>query len=162
MAFARHIPGALDKIDPLVLEHLIGEYFASQGCRVYLVGRNPRTGADLMVIKTEIPSGTEIRCLVEVKRLKRRVGIEEIDRVLGVLVRERDKMKWHEALVCSATGFKRFRATTPRELKRHGVHLRGREDILRFLEEYRPRADGGLWLPVGWNDKPFKAEIEEA
>ncbi|XXT15648.1 restriction endonuclease [Sorangium sp. So ce429] len=162
MAYARHIPGALDKINPFVLEHLIGEYFASLGCRVRLVGRNPKTGADLMVIKTEVPSGTEIRYLVEVKRLKERVGIEEIDRVLGVLVRERQRMKWHEAIVCSATGFKRFRATNAGELKRLGVHLRGREDILHCLEEYKPRPDGGLWLPIGWNNKPLKSEIEEA
>ena len=131
----------------------MAEYFASLGFKVKLLGRNPRTGADIIAVRTEDSIGVEIRYMIEVKRHKNLIGIEEIDRVLGALHREKERIGWHLALVVSVSGFKDFRSTNPEHLKMLGIELKDGADVASYLRSYKPRPEGGLWLPRRWDEQ---------
>jgi restriction endonuclease Mrr len=145
-------PDDLLKIQPRVFEDLVAEFFAAQGFEVHLVGRDSRTGADVLALKRTDPFGLEIRMLIEVKRWRNKVGIEEIRKVAGALALERHKHGWHLALLVSAGGFKHLSSTTPGELSMLGIELRDQGSLLHELRAYKPRLDGGLWLTYGWED----------
>ena len=151
MAHLGSSPYDLEAIDPYLFEKVIAEYFASIRCKVTLLGQNPRTGADMLAVRADDPVGVEIRYMIEVKRWKTRVGIEVIDRVLGTFTREKPEYGWDKMLIISRAGFKDFRGTDEERLKCLGIHLKGTSDIAAYLRAYKPRPDGGLWLPQGWN-----------
>jgi len=130
-----------------VFEHLVAEFYASWGFpEVRLVGRNSRTAADIFAVQKPAPDGTRVRYFVEVKRWKDRVGVEVIDRVYGAMLAERPEWGWHLAIIVSAVGFKDFKKYSVDELTRKGVELRGPNDIVGWLRDYR-LSDKGLWLP---------------
>jgi hypothetical protein len=145
-------PDDLSKIKPSVFEDLVAEFFAGQGFKVNLVGRDARTGADVLALKKLDPFEIEIRHLIEVKRWRRKVGIEEIRKVAGALALEKHKHGWHLALLVSVAGFKNLRGTTRRKLSLLGIELRDKQSLLEELRTYKPRTDGGLWLNYGWED----------
>lgn len=147
----RH-PDDLTNLRPEVFEELVAEFFAAQGYKVHLVGRNSKTGADVFALKKLDPFGFELRVLIEVKRWRKKVGIEEIRKVAGALALERHKYGWHLALLVSVSGFRNLSSTTPEELRVLGIELRDKESLLRELREYKPRLGEGLWLTYGWED----------
>jgi hypothetical protein len=151
MSHFKNSPGDLTSVDPLLFEKIIAEYFASIECRVELLGQNPKTGADILAVRTDDAVGLEIRYMIEVKRWKQKVGIEVIDRVLGTLTREKPTFGWNIGLIVSLAGFKNFRATDAESLKKLGVYLKGKEEVLDYLRSYKPRPDGGLWIHDGWD-----------
>ncbi len=155
MSYLRNKPDDFRRLDPGVFEQLVGEFFSSWGYEVKLLGRNSRTGADIMALRKEQPPGFELRYLIEVKRERNRIGIEEIHRVLGVLFSEKQVRGWDIAFLFSASGFKDFRKTSPDELRKLGLVLKGESDIRQYLLDYRPRIDGGLWLPSSWHKGEF-------
>jgi hypothetical protein len=137
----------LEKIRWQVFEHLVAEFFASWGFEdVALVGRNSNTSADIFAAYRISAIGERVCYFVEVKRWKKRVGVEMIDRVYGAMLFERPKYGWHAAMIVSVVGFKDFNKYTREELTRKGLLLRDREDLLRWLKDYKPNKDG-LWLP---------------
>jgi hypothetical protein len=152
MAHMRSYPERLKELDPHVLEQLVGEYFASQGLKVKHLGRDPTTSADLMAIETSPVTGADIRYLIEVKRTKERVGIEVVKTVLGALHLEQENRGWHIGLIVSLSGFKDFRGTNRNQLRMKGIELQDGSDVARYLRTYKPRSDGGLWLPADWDE----------
>ena len=91
-------------------------------------------------------AGCERVYFVEVKRWKERVGVQVIDHVYGAMLAERPRMGWHVAMVVSLYGFTSFRQYSRADLLHMGMHLKGRDDLVRWLKEYRP-SRSGLWLP---------------
>lgn len=137
----------LIKIHPLVFEHLIAEFFASWGFDdVRLVGRNPKTSADIYVAKVVNPVGMETRYFIEVKRWNRKVGIEVINQVLGAMIGEKEQFGWHAAMIVTVAGFTDFEKWDRQQLKLKGVELKDRNDLLQWLRDYKEKRNG-LWLP---------------
>lgn len=148
-----HLKGKAEdfiKLPWQVFEELVAECLASRGFEsVRLVGREQTTAADIFAVEHSLPSDTKLRYFIEVKRWKDKVGVEVIDRVLGAMTSERSSWGWHLAMIVAPLGFKSFRKFSREKLRMMGVELRDKDDIVRWLKEYRP-ADKGLWLPKGF------------
>ena len=151
MSYLKKYPGGLDDLDPYVFEKLIAEYFASTGCVVELVSRDQRTGADILAIRTDDSVGLEIRYMIEVKRWKDKIGIEEVRTVHGAMCLEKPIWGWDVGLIVTLSGFKDFRSTNKDDLAKMGIYLKDRKDVIEYLKAYKPRPDGGLWLSMGWD-----------
>jgi HJR/Mrr/RecB family endonuclease len=138
----------LDKIPPDVFEHLIGEFLLQRGFdEVRLVGRDSKTSADILAVKTVAPIESEVRYYVEVKRWKKKIGIEVVNSVYGAMLLEQPEFGWSAAMIVSLAGFKENRKTTALKLRKLNLVLKQRDDIVRWLREYAPRSNG-LWLPA--------------
>jgi len=150
---------AIDLIPWNIFEHLIAEFLAAQGFDdVRLVGRDPATSADIFASHTLNPLGTRLRFFVEVKREKQLIGIQVINEVLGAMFSERPTFGWHAAIIVSTGGFKRLRKFSKHELSYRGLDLKDRNDLLRWLNNYRPNKNG-LWLPYPLTKAPSLNEI---
>ncbi len=137
----------LIKVNPRVFEHLIAEFFASWGFDdVRLVGTNPRTSADIYVARILNPLGIEARFFVEVKRWKRKVGVEVINQVLGAMLSEKERFGWHAAMIVTVAGFTEFEKWDRQQLKLKGIELKDKSDLVKWLKNYR-ECPNGLWLP---------------
>lgn len=137
----------LNKINPLLFEHLFAEFLAARGFDdVRLVGHNSKTSADIFAAKffpgPEIP----IKLFVEVKRWKDTIGIGVINQVLGAFLGERERFGWNAALIVTVGGFSDFEKWSREELELKGLFLKDRDDLLRYLDGYQQHANG-LWLP---------------
>ncbi len=130
-----------------VSEHLFAEFFSSQGWTdVRLVGRDPRTSADIFVSNVPGEGRRARRVFVEIKQHKSKVGIEIVQSVLGAYVLERPKYEWQYAVIISPRGFKKFRKTSTPELRIRGIELKDGGWLLGNLKSYKPNRNG-LWLP---------------
>jgi hypothetical protein len=137
----------LAKIHPLLFEHLFAEFLAAQGFDdVRLVGRNAKTSADIFAAKFIPGPDVPMRFFVEVKRWKDMIGIEVINQVLGAFLGERERFGWNAALVVTVGGFRDFEKWSREELSLKGLHLKDRDDLLRYLDGYKQHSNG-LWLP---------------
>ena len=137
----------LDKLQWDVFEHLVGEFLTSRGFQdVRLVGRDPKTSADIYAAATYGSLGVKLRFFIEVKRNRSAVGIQVINEVLGAMITERDQFGWHAGLIVSTGGFRRTRKYTPLELSLRGIEMKDKRDLLMWLEDYQPDKNG-LWLP---------------
>ncbi|MCP4548525.1 MAG: restriction endonuclease [bacterium] len=137
----------LSVIPPSVFEHLIGEILAARGFKdVKLVGRERWTSADLCAVHILDSVGQAIRFYIEVKRTRRSIGIDVINQVHGSILIERPKFGWHVGMIVSLGGFKKTRKLSREKLSLLGIELRDRQDILRWLGDWRPDRTG-LWLP---------------
>jgi len=137
----------LNKIQWKVFEHLIAEFFASWGyTEVRLVGRDNKTSADIFAIRKVDQSGVDLRFFVEIKKTRKKVGIKVINQVYGAMLEERPRIGWHVGMIVSLYGFQSFQKVTPQELIYKGIELRGREDVIEWLQSYKPNHNG-LWLP---------------
>jgi len=144
----------IDKIPWNIFEHLIAEFFVAQGYDdVRLVGRDRATSADIYASHTLDPLGTCLRFFVEVKRIKGLVGVEVINEVLGAMFSERPTFGWHAAIIVSTGGFRRIRKFSKHEISYRGLELKDRNDLLRWLNNYRPNKNG-LWLPYPLTKAP--------
>jgi len=144
----------LRKIPWMVFEHLVAECLGQQGFRdVRLVGRDPRTSADLYATWVVGPIGSPIRFFIEVKRWRERVGITVINEVVGAMFTERERFGWHVAMIVAVGGFARFEKYSHLELSLRGVELKQKSDLLSWLRGYRPNANG-LWLPAPLEKMP--------
>jgi restriction endonuclease Mrr len=137
----------LNKIHWRVFEHLIAEFFASWGFKdVQLVGRNSMTSADIFATYVVNPLGVKHRYFIEVKRWKRKIGIEVINQVLGAMISERERFGWHAAMIVTQVGYKDFEKWDREELAMKGIELKDRDDLLGWLRGYKQN-ESGLWLP---------------
>lgn len=92
----------LIKIHPTVFEHLIAEFLASRGFTdVRLVGRNPKTSADIFAMHFNRGLNIPQAYFIELKRWKEKIGIQVIDEVWGALFTERPRYGWHAAIIVS-------------------------------------------------------------
>lgn len=137
----------LGRIHWQVFEHLVAEFFSSWGFEdVAIVGRNSKTSADIFAAYRVPSVGERIRYFIEVKRWKEKIGVEVIDRVYGAMLFERPLHGWHAAMIVSVVGFTEFEKYRREELARRGIILKERQDLLRWLKDYKPNKSG-LWLP---------------
>lgn len=146
----------IERINSSVFEHLIGELLLSEGWhQVRLVGRNPRTSADIFALHyIPSPGGIAMRFFVEVKRWKDRIGVEVINQVIGAMVSERERHGWHAAIIVALGGASNTRAFSQEEYRMKGIEVKDKEDVLGWLRNYKPNGDG-LWLAPN-----FSSEIE--
>lgn len=148
---------ALDRVPWDVFEHLIAEFLAHQGFSdVALVGRDPSTSADIFAAWSVPSTGVSVRFFVEVKHWKGQVGIRVINEVLGAMIRERPRIGWHASMIVTSGGFSEFRQIGKPQLALQGVELKDRDDLLRWLADYRPNKHG-LWLPAPLTVLPVDA-----
>ncbi|MEW5858675.1 MAG: restriction endonuclease [Cyanobacteriota bacterium] len=130
-----------------VFQHLVAEFFASMGYYdVRLVGKNSETSAEIYAATKLGSLGVEIRLFIEVKRWKNKLGIEIINEVHGAMLLERPKFGWHAAIIVSIAGFRKFHKFNQTELALRGIELKDKNDLLRWLKDYKPNKNG-LWLP---------------
>lgn len=113
---------------------------------VRLVGRDPKTSADIYAAANYDPLGVKLRFFIEVKRNRNAIGIQVINEVLGAMITERDQFGWHAGLIVSTGGFRSVRKYTPLELSLRGIEMKDKKDLLMWLEDYQPDKNG-LWLP---------------
>lgn len=138
----------LRKLNPYVFECLVGELLAANGFdAVRLVGRNTDTSADILAVKYASGIGVPIRFFVEVKRYKKRIGIEIINQVLGAVLHERPRHGWHVAMIVTLAGVKELRSTTPEKLELLGLIVKNEKHLIEWLRSYR-QSSRGLWLPT--------------
>ena len=159
MSHLRHTPTHMARLNPYVFEELIAEFYAAKGLTTFSLGRDPSSGADIMALSKDI-FGDEFRYLIEVKRHKDRIGIEEIHRILGVMKLEKPIHGWDVAVLWSASGFCDFRKTTPSDLRKFGLQLKDADNIEECLRDYRPSTQGGLWLPNDWRQQKPKHDVD--
>jgi hypothetical protein len=148
----------LIKIHPGVLEHLIAEFLASWGFMdVRLVGRNRQTSADIFAMHFNQSLRIPQTYFFEVKRWKKRVGIEVIQQVWGAMMLERQRYGWHAAIIVTLSGYKDLQKWSREQVEMMGVYLKDRNDLLRWLSDYK-QTERGLWLPKPRTDlREYKA-----
>ncbi len=147
LLYLKDHPDNLIKLPSNIFEQLVAECLASKGFdEIKLVGKNPHTAADIFAIEKSSKSGSRIRYFIEVKRWKDKVGVEIIDRIYGAFQSEKITWGWHIAMVVSLAGFKKMFKYSPRILELMGVELRNKDDVVAWLNDYRP-SDKGLWMP---------------
>lgn len=137
----------IEKVHPEVCEHLVAELMASAGWdEVKLVGRSSDTSADIFAVHY-MPGGFDIpvRYFVEVKRVKDRIGVEVFDQVYGAMILERERHGWHGALIVALGGISNTRKFSRNEYRKKGLEVRDKEDLIRWLDDYEPKANG-LWV----------------
>lgn len=141
------LPEDLRMLSPDIFEQLVGELLCFQGFEdVRLVGRDSSTAADIFAAKKLCGIDITYRLLIEVKRHKKRIGIEVINQVVGAMVTERARHGWHSALIVSLSGFKSLKRESPEGLSLQGIELKEGADIVRWLDDYSCSREGGLWL----------------
>lgn len=134
-------------IDCYVMEHLVAELLAGNGFSdVRRVGANARTSADVFAGLYHHETGVEIRFFVEVKQVKGKIGVDVIDRVAGAILNERPTFGWTAAMIVSVHGFKNFTKYSPSNLKAMQIHLRDKEDLTKWLVNYK-HTESGLLVP---------------
>lgn len=112
----------LVRINPFVFEHLVAEFLASHGFGdVRLVGRNPRTSADIYAAQFINGLNESMKIFVEVKRWRDTVGINIINEVLGAFLGEKERFGWHAAMIVTVGGFKDFEKWSRQELRLKGL-----------------------------------------
>lgn len=142
----------LEKLNETVVEQLVAEILTQQGFSdVKLVGRNPNTSADILATQTIMPSGVILRLFVEVKRWKDKVGIEVINTVYGAMMLEKEIFGCNAAMIVSVGGFKDIRKINSEDLQLRGIYLRDKDDLIRWLDDYKQNKNG-LWLPPWANN----------
>lgn len=144
----------IEKLDPYLFEHLVAELMASEGWHeVRLVGRNQMTQADIMALHyIPMSDGIPVRFFVEVKRWKNRIGVEVINQVFGAMVSEREKYGWHGAIIVALGGVSNTRTFSRDEYRNKGIEVRDKEDVMRWLRNYKPNGDG-LWVPQNFSNE---------
>jgi HJR/Mrr/RecB family endonuclease len=136
------------KLKPTVFEHLVGELLLQRGFdEVKLVGQDAKTSADILAVKKVHEIDDEVRYFVEVKRWKKKIGIEVINQVYGAMLSEREDYGWNAAMIVSLVGSKNLRKMNSEKLKSLNVTLKQKDDLLHWLKEYEPKGSG-LWLPT--------------
>lgn len=144
----------IEKVHPEVCEHLVAELMASAGWdEVKLVGRSTDTSADIFAVHY-MPGGFDIpvRYFVEVKRHKNRIGVEVFDQVYGAMILERERHGWHVALIVALGGISNTRKFSRDEYRKKGLEVRDKEDLIRWLDDYEPKANG-LWVSAHFTGK---------
>ena len=137
----------IHRVSPDVFEQIIAELLAAEGWQeVKLVGRSRETSADILAGYYLPGTGSRIRVFIETKRWKERIGVEVFNSVLGAMISEREVFGWHMAWVVALGGATKTRKFSHDEWRLKGLEVKTKSDILRWLEDYSPNANG-LWLP---------------
>ena len=150
MLWLRAHPEVLDRIAWEAFEQIVAEILAGKGFTVDLAGRIRDKTADILAIRTD-ELGIETKYLIECKRYSkaRRVGLDIVNGVLGAATRA----DVDHALLVTSSSYTRDVERLKPSLSELRLHLRDGEDVLKWLQDYRPRRDGGLWLATNWDEE---------
>lgn len=139
----RH-PDVIDRVAWDAFEKIIAEIFASRGFRVTFSARLRNQSADLLAVRSD-DLGVETKYLVEIKKYSRgnRVGMDIVNAVLGA-ARRADV---EHAFLVTTSSFTKDVELQRSQLSNLRLHLRDGDDVRLWLRDYRPKSDGGIWLP---------------
>ena len=142
-------PNALEKIAWDAFEKVVAEIFASKGFTVDLTGRLRNKSADLIAIKKD-EFGIETKYLVECKKYssENRIGLDLVNGVIGAAKRANTE----HAFLVTTSSFTKDVLARKAELEDIRLHLRDGQAVQEWLQNYRSREDGSLWLATGWNE----------
>lgn len=147
IAYLQRQTSSLDSLPSTLFEELIAEFFASWNfAQVGIVGKEKWTGADIVALSRPAGGGEVSRYFIEAKRWKGPVGIEVVEKVLGAVSAERPQYGWHLGMLVTSSRFTSFRRYSGKRISKLGIELRDRNDVEKWLGEYRPNKNG-LWLP---------------
>ena len=146
IAYLKKHPADLYKMNPRRFEEMIAEILASLGWDVSLTAATRDGGYDIFAISSDRYVGGRHSWLVECKRWSpgRKVGIEVVRGLYGV--RELNSA-FRGANVMIATTSDFSKEVLRCQTSRYDLELRNYENILRWIDAYRPSHDGGLHLP---------------
>ncbi len=107
-----------------------------------------------------MPGGFDIpvRYFVEVKRWRDRIGVEVFDQVYGAMILERERYGWHGALIVALGGISNTRKFSREEYRKKGLEVRDKKDLIRWLDDYKPKANG-LWVPAHFTGRVEKKTL---
>ena len=144
----------LSKVKWQVVEHLVGELLAAQGFEdVRLLGQNSVTGADVYACKTIDGVDMQMKFYVEVKHVRRTIGIDAVRLLYGAMMEERSEHGWTAGILVTSGKIADFHRGSRESWELKGVALRDRENLLQWLDDYEPNGDG-LWLPKPRREMP--------
>ena len=134
-------PEEVYNIRPRQFEELIAEILASFGWEVRLTPETRDGGYDILGICKDI-SGVKSSWIIECKKYskERKVGVDIVRALYGV----RLEMQVGGALLATTSHFsedaKAFKAS------RYGLNLLGYEEVLEWINTYRPNPNGRLYI----------------
>jgi len=140
--YLTHHPELMRDMHPDAFEKLVAEILASHGCDVEWTGRNRKTAGDVLAFKADNGSGLMNNFIVECKRYSadRPVGIEVARALYGAKCDER----FANALLVTTSSFQE--GVEKFSLRQWDFQLRDFEGLVEWLNRYRPKADGRLYM----------------
>ena len=135
-------PLSMYQIKPRQFEELIAEILASNGWNVQLTPATRDGGYDIFAISKDMQSGTRTSWIIECKKYapENKVGVNIVRTLYGV----KSDRKAANALLATSSyytkGAKAFRAS------RYDIELKDYNDILEWINQYKPSPDGKLYL----------------
>jgi len=149
MLWLRKHPQVLESVSWQAFERIMAEMFAGKGFVVHCTGRSRNETCDIFAVTTDA-LGAETRYLIECKRYQRsrHIGLAIVNQVIGAAKRR----NVDHAFLVTTSRFTRdvlAQRATFRDIR---LHLRDGDELARWLHDYQPRADAGLWLNEGWDE----------
>ena len=135
-------PDALYPIRPRQFEEIIAEILASYGWEVQLTPATKDGGYDIFAISKDIKAGVRSSWIVECKKYRpeNKVGVDIVRALYGV----KSNLKIANALIattsCFTKGARDFKES------RYDIELKDYQDILEWINQYRPNPDGTLYI----------------
>lgn len=148
MVWLKKHPNSMDRLAWEAFEKIVAEVFAARGFKVDLTGRVRDNTADVIAVRTDF--GAETRYLIECKKYTRtnRIGLDIVNGVVGAAKRANAD----HAFLVTTSSFTRDVTKQEVVLRDLRVHLRDGDAIVKWLSDYTPRSDGGLWLDQQWKE----------
>jgi hypothetical protein len=149
MVWLRRHPRVVSRVAWEAFEGIVAEIFASKGYTIDLRGRVRNATCDVLALRTD-EFGVDTRYLIECKKYStfRRVGLSVVDQVIGSSA----KNDVDHAFLVTTSSFTRDVLSQKARFQDLRLHLRDGEDIIKWLQAYTPRQDGGLWLDKDWTE----------
>lgn len=122
-------PSLLDHVDPRRLEHLVGSVYRQLGFDVEVTRSTRDGGRDLIVLQDG-----DTHAIVEIKRHKRKVGVELVRQLLGVQIRDGVQ---HAVLIATngfTTGARREASSDGARALGFDMDLRSALDVLKAVD----------------------------
>lgn len=135
-------PKELYQLKPRQFEELIAEILASYGWKVQLTAPTKDGGYDIYAISPTQATGVQTSWIIECKKYapERKIGVEFIRGLFGVKL----DLKVANAMLATTSHF--TRGAQAYKASRYDLQLRDYEDILEWIDEYRPNPNGKLYI----------------
>jgi len=143
MTWLKMHPKSISNISWEALEKITAEIFASQGFEVVLTGKQKGKSADVIAVKQDV-FGIETKYLIECKKFdeSRKIGLEVINGVIGAKTLQGVE---HALLVTTST-FSNHIIQNKAIFQNLNINLKDGNDLIKWISNYKPRDDYGLWI----------------
>jgi len=142
MSYLGKNPEKMREMHPDAFEKLVAELLASMGFQVEWIGRNRATSGDVIAFKKDASSGLSHNYLVECKRYAENRPVKLA--VAYALFGAKEVGHYSNAILATTSyfqaGIRKF------ALSRWDFELRDFKGLLEWLNRYRPREDGRLYM----------------